>query len=330
MKPMSSSPTVLKPAPLQPGDSVGIIAPASPIQREALEAGCQAIRNLGFRTFYFDNIFNQDLYFAGPPDQRARDLEEMFERDDIRAVICARGGYGANYLLPYLDIELLRRYPKIFVGYSDVTALHTRMNDAGLVTFHGPMVTKDFAVPEGVHLPTFHAAVSGRAHWGLDSQAIPEFRPVLRGDAEGLLYGGCLSILAASLGTPFEIHTKGKIFFLEDVTTKPYQIDRMLMQLKYAGKLDGVAGLIFGEMLGCAQPGGQDYALEDVVRRIVRELRIPVAFGMPSGHVTHQNVTLPLGVRVRLTVEPDCAQLQFLESATALRPAAPVTSQQPV
>src|SRR5579884_2357282 len=170
MEPMSSPSTVLKPPPLQPGDTVGIVAPASPIQRNMLETGCAALRRLGYKPFYFDNIFDEDMYFAGPPDQRARDIEEMFERDDIRAVICARGGYGSNYVLPHLDLDRLRRFPKIFVGYSDITHLLTWMNDAGLVVFHGPMATKDFASPEGVHLATWNAATSGRPDWTLDTR----------------------------------------------------------------------------------------------------------------------------------------------------------------
>jgi len=307
-----------KPPPLQIGDTVGIVAPASPIKRELLEAGCDQLRRMGYKPFYFDNIFDHDIYFAGPPDQRAHDIEEMFERDDVHAVICARGGYGSNYLLPHLNLDRLRRYPKIFVGYSDMTCLLTRMVEAGIVCFHGPMVTKDFARPDGVHLAAWQAAVSGREQWTLDGKAVVGFRPLIRGAADGILYGGCLSILAASVGTPFEIHTEGKILFMEDVGTKPYQVDRMLMQLKYAGKLDKVAGFIFGEMIDCEQPGEQEYRLEEVVRRILRELRVPVAFGLPSGHVPYGNMTLPFGVQVRLEVDyEEGASLTFLESATA-------------
>ena len=314
---MSPSENLVKPRSLQPGDTIGIVAPASPIQRSMLDAGCQFLREAGYRTFYFDNIFHEDMYFAGPPDQRARDIEEMFERDDVSAVICARGGYGANYVLPYLNLERLKKYPKIFMGYSDVTSLLTWMNDAGLVVFHGPMVTKDFANQNGVHWPTFQACVSGRANWALDTKSIPDFRAIVRGSAEGVLYGGCLSLLVASIGTRYEFQPAEKILFMEDVAAKPYQIDRMLMQMKLAGKFEGVRGIVFGEMMDCAQPGGQNYSLEEVIRRILRDLRIPVAFGLPSGHVAYGNVSLPFGVRVSLTADYDeGVRLEFLEAAT--------------
>ena len=314
---MPSSENPVKPRSLESGDTIGIVAPASPIQRSMLEAGCQYLSEAGYRTFYFDNVFHEDMYFAGPPDQRARDIEEMFERDDVSAVICARGGYGANYVLPYLNIERLKNYPKIFMGYSDITSLLTWMSDAGLVVFHGPMVTKDFANPNGVHWPTFNACVNGRTNWVLDTQSIPGFRAIVRGSAEGVLYGGCLSLLAASIGTKYAFQPEGKILFIEDVAAKPYQIDRMLMQMKMAGKFEGVRGIIFGEMIDCSQPGGQNYALEEVIGRIMRDSRIPVAFGLPSGHVSYGNVSLPFGVRVSLTADYDeGVRLEFLESAT--------------
>ncbi|SRR5579883_751070 len=321
---MSAQEAVVKPRTLQPGDTIGIVAPASPIQRPLLEAGCQYLREAGYRTFYFDNIFHEDMYFAGPPDQRARDIEEMFERDDVSAVLCARGGYGANYVLPYLRLDKLKKFPKIFMGYSDVTSLLTWMNDAGLVAFHGPMVTKDFANPNGVHWATFNACVSGRVNWVLDTHAIPELRAIVRGSGEGILYGGCLSLLAASIGTQYEFQQEGKILFVEDVATKPYQIDRMLMQMKLARKFDGVRGIIFGEMLDCVQPGGQSYTLEEVIRRILRDLHVPVAFGLPSGHVPYSNISLPFGVRVSLSADYDeGVRLEFLESATEARVTSP-------
>ncbi len=257
---------------------------------------------MGYEPFYFDSILDQDLYFAGSLQRRTRELQEMLRRDDVRAIICARGGYGCNYLLPQLDIERLRRHPKIFVGYSDVTTLLTYLNDAaGMITFHGPMVTKDFAQERGIHLPSWCAAIGGQAY-ELRSDALSGFKPLLPGRAEGMLYGGCLSMLAASLGTQYEVRTEGTILFIEDVGAKPYQIDRMLMQLKLAGKLAGVRGLVFGEMLDCVQPGGQSYSLEDVVTRIVADLGVPVAYGLRSGHVTGENITLPLGARAELDV----------------------------
>jgi muramoyltetrapeptide carboxypeptidase len=308
----------LKPPPLRPGDIIGIVAPGSPIKRDLLLAGCDGLRRLGYQPFYKDSILDRDLYFAGSTRRRARELEEMFERDDVRAIICARGGYGTNYLLQELDLAQLRRQPKIFIGYSDVTTLLTWFTSAGLVTFHGPMVTKDFALPEGVHLASWNAALTAASAWELNFPAGSEVKVLLEGVAEGTLYGGCLSMLVASLGTPFEIDTRDTILFVEDVATKPFQVDRMLMQLKLAGKLKSVRAIIFGEMLDCIQPGvEQDYTLEEVVTRVLRDLHIPVAYGLRSGHVTRENLTLPLGVRCSLQAGKDAVRLRLLEPSVA-------------
>ena len=186
-------PSRIKSPALRPGDTVGIVTPASNIHRDALESGCQALRTLGYSPFYFDSIFEKDIYFAGSAERRARELEEMFVRDEVRAIICARGGYGSNYLLPLLDVETINKHPKIFVGYSDLTCLLTYFADAAeLVTFHGPMVTKDFGRTNGVNLNSWKNALSGTSQWTVEVN--PEVTPLVEGSAEGVLYGGCLSI----------------------------------------------------------------------------------------------------------------------------------------
>lgn len=294
---------------------MGIVAPASNLKRELLEAGCDGLRRAGYEPFYFESILERDLYFAGSAARRAQELEDMFARDDIRAVICARGGYGSNYLLPSLDLKKIAAHPKIFVGYSDLTTLLTLFTDTvNMTTFHGPMVAKDFALADGLDPASWRDAVSGAAEWkiGIDSGA----KPLATGEAQGILYGGCLSILVAALGTPNDIRTEGTILFLEDIAAKPFQIDRMLMQLKLAGKLNEVRGIIFGEMLDCRQSPTQDYTLEEVVLRVVGDLRIPVAFGLRSGHVSRANVTLPFGVRAHLDVGREVS-LTILESAVS-------------
>ena len=314
----SSQRSRIKPRALQLGDTVGIVAPASNIKRELLEKGCEALRQLGYKPFYFESIVEQDLYFAGSADRRARELEEMFVREDVRAILCARGGYGANYLLPKLDPGKIVAHPKIFVGYSDITTLLTCFADsAGFVTFHGPMVTKDFALADGVDLASWEAATTGLAGWGADTGNGSGVIGLVDGAAEGILYGGCLSLLVAALGTPHDIHTAGTILFMEDVNAKPYQVDRMLMQLKLAGKLNNLKGIVFGEMLDCVQTHDQAYTLQQVVLRIVGELGIPVAWGLRSGHVTRKNITLPIGVRASLSVKGSEVQLKILEAATA-------------
>ncbi len=314
---MSSSITPrIKPPALRPGDTVGIVAPASNVKRGDLEAGCEGLRRAGYRPFYLDSILEQDLYFAGSVQRRARELEDMFAREEVRAMVCARGGYGANYLLEALDLEKIKAHPKIFVGYSDVTTLLTYFSDtAGLVTFHGPMVAKDWLHEDGVDLTSWQAALAGTGAWEPNLGGGSGASGLVEGTAEGALYGGCLSILAASLGTPYEIRTEGTILFLEDLAAKPFQIDRMLMQLKLAGKLDGVRGIVFGEMLHCLQTANQGYTLEEVVLRIVGSLGVPVAYGLRSGHVTAGNITLPIGVRARLTVRGGQVSLRILDAA---------------
>ena len=241
----------------------------------------------------------------------------MFLRDDVQAIVCARGGYGSNYLLDSINVANLKSHPKIFVGYSDITSLLTYVSDAiGLMTFHGPMVAKDFAHPDGIDIDSWNAALTAASAWTINFGAESGARPLVAGSAEGALYGGCLSMLVASLGTPYEIHTAGTILFIEDVAAKPYQIDRMLMQLKLAGKFEDVRGIIFGEMLDCLQNKEQHYTLEDVMLRVIGDLEVPVAYGLRSGHVSRGNITLPLGVRAELKVDKNQGSLQILESAT--------------
>lgn len=311
---MPASKLHVKPPALRPGDAVGIIAPASNIKQADLEAGCEALRAAGYRPLYSESILQKDLYFAGSFSRRVSELEEMFLRDDIRAILCARGGYGANYLLETLDIAKIKAHPKIFIGYSDVTTLLTYFTDAAnLVTFHGPMAAKDWAHEGGVNLASWQSALTATSPWRVPPD--PNVEGLFDGETNGVLYGGCLSILAASLGTPYEIKTAGTILFLEDVSAKPYQIDRMLMQLKLGGFLDDVRGIVFGEMLDCVQTANQDYTLQEVISRILGDLNIPVAYGVRSGHVTAGNITLPCGVQAHLAVHGSEVALTILESS---------------
>jgi muramoyltetrapeptide carboxypeptidase len=292
---------VLPPA-LKSGDTVGIIAPASGFRRDDLEAGCAELLRLGLRPFYLPSIFERQLYFAGSVQRRVDELHEMFSRPEVKAIFCARGGYGCNYLLPHLDLELIRANPKIFAGCSDVTTLLTYLCDAAaLVTFHAPMVAGDLARPGGFDEASWLKALSSGEACQREFSA-EEVQPLAEGTAAGVLYGGCLSLLCASLGTPYEIRTRGTILFLEDRAERPYRIDRMLMQLKLAGKFEGVQGIVFGEMIDCGEPGALDYTLQNVVMSILAELQIPIAFGLKSGHVSSGSITLPFGVRAKLTV----------------------------
>jgi len=305
---------LIKPRALRPGDKIGIIAPASNIKGELLEAGAERLRSMGYEPVYSPGIFERDLYFAGPLERRLHELHHMLERDDIAAIICARGGYGSNYLLEQLNFQLARQHPRIIMGYSDNTSLLTAITDhAGLVTFHGPMVTKDFASPEGVELSSWMNAVSAIETWSIPTAGVEVLR---EGSAHGHLYGGCLSMLVASLGTLFEIKTEDILLFIEDIGAKPYQVDRMLMQLRLAGKLDRVRGFIFGEMLDCVQPGGQDYTMQQVILHVLERYDVPIVYGLKSGHVSSSNITLPIGVRAELTASGATGELRILESST--------------
>jgi len=307
---------LVKPPALHPGERIGIVAPASNVKRAELEAGCEALRRAGYDPFYLDSILDHDLYFAGSIPRRIREMEEMFARDDTRAILCARGGYGANYLLNQLDLSKIKSDPKIFIGYSDITSLLTHfLDNAGLVTFHGPMAAKDWSHEHGVDLASWESALSQTAAWEvkLNDGVIA----LADGEAEGTLYGGCLSLLVASLGTPYEIKTAGTLLFVEDVAAKPYQVDRMLMQLKLGGHLKNVRGIVFGEMVDCLQSANQDYTLPEVITRIVGDLNVPVAYGVRSGHVSSGNITLPFGVRSALSVGNGQVHLRILESAVS-------------
>ncbi len=312
----SSKTTLLKPPALHPGDMIGIVAPASYVKRDDLQGGAEALRRAGYRPFYLDSIFDQDLYFAGSVERRVRELEAMFVNQEVKAIVCARGGYGANYLPEAIDLAKIKAHPKIFVGYSDLTALLTYFYDAaGLVTFHGPMVAKDWAREGGVDPASWQAVLESTVAQEIGLGSAPSAVGLVDGYGVGTLYGGCLSILVASLGTPYEIDTADTVLFLEDVAAKPYQIDRMLIQLKLAGKLEAVRGIIFGEMHDCVQSPKQDYTLQQVILRIIGKLGVPIAYGLPSGHVAGANITLPIGAQVKLTVTEGRVGLKLLESA---------------
>jgi muramoyltetrapeptide carboxypeptidase len=309
----------LKPPALRPGDTVGIVALASSVKAAELEAGRDALRHAGYKPFLLGSITEKDLYFAGSVNRRIDELEEMILNDEVRAIVCARGGYGSNYLLPQFKARKLllkmKAQPKIFIGYSDLTSLLTYFTAAGIVTFHGPMVAKDWAHEGGVDFASWNSALTKASPWDvpLNDSALG----LVDGVAEGVLYGGCLSILVASLGTPYEIHPEGAILFLEDIGAKPYQIDRMLMQLKLSGHLAKVRGIVFGEMLDCVQTANQGYTLQEVILRIVGDIGVPVAFGVKSGHVSSGNITLPFGVSARLSVSGGKVGLRILEGAVS-------------
>ena len=304
---------VIKPPALKKGDKIGLIAPASSFSREGFAAGCDRLRQMGYFPVFSNGIFDRDIYFAGTAERRLRELEEMLGRDDIAALICVRGGYGSNYLLEYLDFERFIQHPKILLGCSDITSLLTAITDrTGLVTFHGPMVAKDLALGT-FDSSSWNSALQGATDWNVSTDGVEVLKP---GRARGRLYGGCLSMLVASLRTRFEVRTEGTILFIEDIAEKPFRIDRMLMQLRLAGKLEGVRGFIFGEMMDCDPPARADYTLQQVIMRVLSPYKVPIVYGLKSGHVTRDNITLPIGVHAELVAESAGVSLRILEAAT--------------
>jgi muramoyltetrapeptide carboxypeptidase len=311
-----TSPQAVKPPALRPGDKIGLMAPASNFNREAFAAGCDRLRQMGYEPVYSDGIFERDVYFAGGAERRLRELEDLLLRDDVKALIGVRGGYGSNYLLERLDFKKFSAHPKIVLGSSDLTSLLTAITDrTSLVTFHGPMLAKDISAGT-FEASSWDHALCGASSWSVPTDGVEVLRS---GSTRGKLYGGCLSLLAASLGTPCEIQTDGKILFAEDIGEKPYQIDRMLMQLRLAGKLKGVRGFVFGEMLNCVQSQGQDYTLQEVIARVLGDCNVPIVYGLKSGHVSGGNITLPFGVQAELVADASGVELKILEAATNIR-----------
>jgi muramoyltetrapeptide carboxypeptidase len=268
---------------------------------------------MGYEPVYSQNIFDRNIYFAGTVERRAHEFQEFWRRDDIAALICVRGGYGSNYLLEKVDYHAVGAHPKILLGCSDVTSVLTAINDrTGLIGFHGPMVAKDIA--DGTFdLSSWKNALQGATNWTVPTFGVEVLRT---GKASGRLYGGCLSMLVASLGTPYEIQTEGSILFIEDIAEKPYRIDRMLMQLRLAGKLEKVRGFVFGEMLDCAPPKGETYNLQQVIMRVLAPYNVPIIYGLKSGHVSSGNITLPIGVEAELEAQGAEVSLSIVEPST--------------
>lgn len=304
---------IIRPAALHQGDKVGLVAPASSFSRDGFLAGCERLRQMGYEPVYSQNIFDRDIYFAGTVERRAHEFQEFWRRDDIAALICVRGGYGSNYLLEKIDYRVIAARPKILLGCSDVTSLLTAIHDrTGLVGFHGPMVAKDIA--DGTFdLSSWKNALQGATNWSVPTSGVEVLHT---GKAAGRLYGGCLSMLVASLGTQFEIQTDDCILFVEDIAEKPYRIDRMLMQMRLAGKLEKVRGFIFGEMLDCAPPKGETYNLQQVIMRVLAPFNVPIIYGLKSGHVSSGNITLPIGVKAELEAQGADVSLKIVEPST--------------
>lgn len=311
---------LVKPRALKAGSRLAVVSPASKARPELVEAGIKRLAELGYEPVLFPNALGGGpLYYAGTAQQRASDLMSAFADTSIDAILCTRGGWGSAELLPLLNAEVVRSNPKAFIGYSDHTSLHVWLQrECGLVTFYGPMAAADFGRVGGIDPQSWQHAFGGDARWSLGAN--DGLRVQRAGSAEGIVSGGCLSIYAEALGTPYApLPADGpRVLFLEDVGTKPYQWDRMLLHLRYAGMLRNVQGIVFGDMEQCVSEREREL-LEGAILHALRGFPGPVAIGLRSGHVDTPNVTVPLGVRVRLDLSDSAnPRLEFLESAVTV------------
>ncbi|MEP7343541.1 MAG: LD-carboxypeptidase [Acidobacteriota bacterium] len=307
---------ILKPARLREGDTVAIVAPASNLKPEYLARGVAELERLGFRVKHREDILDKARYTAGSDQRRAEELMQAFTDTQVKAVWAARGGYGVMRILNLLDENLLRTNPKIFIGYSDLTALHLYLyRRFGWVTFHGPMAAKDLAGGEEHYdrATLLQSLMTASPLGEIISDKTEMLHRGQNGKVQGRLLGGCLSLIGAMMGTPDELDTRGAILFLEDTATRPYAIDRMLRQLKLAGKFEQVWGIVFGEMADCVQHAEQGYTIQEVLAECTADLGVPVMFGLPSGHSQRGNLTLSFGVEA--TLDPQRGTLSIDEPA---------------
>jgi len=311
----------VKPTALKPGDTIGLIAPASPLLNlDDLRRAESFLAGLNFRVKLGRHVRSRHGFLAGTDRERVEDLLTMFADRKVRAVFCLRGGYGSGRLLELIDWNLITANPKVFLGHSDLTALLGAINSrTGLVTFWGPLAGYDLGRYCSAFKTRWLKAVVCGTRENLRLPASPpsaarRIRVISPGSAQGRLAGGNLSLIASLMGTPYEIDTAGKIFFFEDVDEEPYRVDRMLNQLSLAGKLQAAAGIVVGRCVNCESSGRMKYTfrLRQVLDGWLERLGIPVLYGFPFGHEP-EKITLPIGVQARLTSDPP--SLTLLEPA---------------
>lgn len=314
--------TLIKPGRLKKGDRIALVTPGSYITEEEKQESIDNIRNLGFNVDYSDRLMQKNGYFSATDEERAADLNEMFDRKDINGILCARGGYGCARILPYLDFELIRNNPKPFIGFSDVTALHFAIyKNSGLITFHGPVGVSTFSQ---FSIKNFNDVLIDPKHKlvltnssGDNNYNIYGITTIAGGTGEGKLIGGNLSIVTSLIGTEYDLDFSGKIVFLEEFIEEPYRIDRMLTQMLQSGKFRNAAGIALGVFKMC-EPSKtnpsftESFSLMDVLKDRLGNLGIPVVYGLSFGHVVDK-FTLPFGIKAELDAEKQ--QLKLLEIA---------------
>lgn len=300
--------SLIIPRSLKKGDTVALISASGATPTERLQPAIEAVEKLGFNVVVGETCRTRHGYLAGSDALRAKEVNEMFANPAIDGIFCIRGGYGATRILPMLDLEMIQKNPKVFAGYSDVTALHMVFNQqCGFVTYHTPMPSTEFIKPamDDYTWDYFVNSVTNTewAHYFLENKSGEEMQTITPGVATGILTGGNLTLVAASLGTPYEIDVTGKILFLEDIDENVQRIDRMLTQLKLAGKLDACAGIMLGAWTDCGpmdtKNPDNNLTLEQVFTEILAPLNIPVLADITCGHVL-PTMSLPLGKTVTI------------------------------
>ena len=321
--------SVAKPPALKTGGEVRVISLSSPVHESKLRRGCDELERLGYRPSLDRYAFARDGFFAGSIENRTAALREALGGSS-EAIFCSRGGYGSSYLLDSPALQSMvaatpgpaekARGPKVLVGFSDITSLQIFLwQRFSWVTFYGPMVAAALDAgpdqPGGYESNSFRRALTETsAGWTLDLGG----EAILGGETEGRILGGCLTMVEATLGTPWELDTSGAILLLEDRAMKPFQVDRGLMHLKQAGKLAGVRGIILGDFPESeAQAGGE--SVRDAAERVLKGLGIPVVWGVPIGHTARPMLTVPLGVQAHLSASGQ-GRLQLLEAACVKSP----------
>jgi muramoyltetrapeptide carboxypeptidase len=294
----------LKPQALRKGNWIGVIAAAGPVAPEEINAGAALLESRGFRVRLSSVLYEKKGYLAGPDDLRLTELERMFRAEEVKAIICARGGYGTMRLLERLDFGMIRKHPKIFMGFSDITALLWALyKETGLITFHGPMV-KSLGADQAPNLDSFENLMSGK--WPLQME-LSQGAVIRPGRARGTLMGGNLSLISHLIGTAFMPALKGAVLFLEDTGEALYRIDRYLTHLRLSGLLDDLAGIVLGRFEGCEE----SEQLPELFAERLSPLGIPVCSGLAVGHGA-ENLALPLGIQA--TLDTDAMTLTLEES----------------
>jgi len=295
---------LLKPPQLKQGEGIGVIAPAGPVTRSEIQPGIKLLNSSGYNVVSGPHLYHKKGYVAGEDEERLEDLHSMFINNKVKAIICARGGYGSLRLLNRIDFDLIQRNPKIIVGYSDITALLLAIyKKTHLITFHGPVV-KDISKNNNRNLTSFFDLVSSGKSLKLD---LSGGRTLMRGKVSGTLLGGNLSLISSLMGTPFMPSLKGAILLIEEKDEPLYRVDRMLTHLRLSGSLDDLAGLLAGGFEDC----GDMSSINNILLDTVSDLNIPLISGLPVGHGL-ENITLPLGLPC--TLDTNLRTLSFTES----------------